>query len=111
MGASRWQVLWLVRLPGSLPSFYSGLRIAATYSVTGAIVGEFVGAYQGLGIYMETSTNSHAIPVVFATIGVTAILSLALFALVNLMERLTLPWYHASRMQDSTAPDRGYVVR
>lgn len=99
MGASRWQILWLVRLPGSLPSFYSGLRIAATYSVTGAIVGEFVGAYQGLGIYMETSTNSHAIPVVFATIVVTAILSLALFALVNLMERLTLPWYHASRMQ------------
>lgn len=100
MGASRWQILWLVRLPGSLPSFYSGLRIAATYSVTGAIVGEFVGAYQGLGIYMETSTNSHALPVVFATIGVTALLSLALFALVNLMERLTLPWYHASRVQD-----------
>lgn len=103
MGASRWQILWLVRLPGSMPSFYSGLRIAATYSVTGAIVGEFVGAYQGLGIYMETSTNSHAIPVVFATIAVTAVLSLALFALVNLMERLTLPWYHASRVQDKEA--------
>lgn len=111
MGASRWQILWLVRLPGSLPSFYSGLRIAATYSVTGAIVGEFVGAYQGLGIYMETSTNSHALPVVFATIGVTAVLSLALFALVNLMERLTLPWYHGSRTQESTTRERGYRVR
>lgn len=98
MGASRWQTLWLVRLPGALPSFFSGLRIAATYSVTGAIVGEFVGAEKGLGIHMVTSANSHAIPVVFADIFVTAVLSLALFGLVNVMERLTLPWYHASRL-------------
>lgn len=97
MGASRWQILWLVRLPGSLPAFYSGLRIAATYSVSGAIVAEFVGAYKGLGIYMMAATNSHVIPVVFATIVVTAALSLALFALVNLLERLTLPWYYAAR--------------
>lgn len=97
MGASRWQMLWLVRLPGALPAFFSGLRIAATYSVTGAIAGEFVGAEKGLGIYMLTSTNSHALPVVFATIVVTAVLSLALFALVNLIERLALPWYHAAR--------------
>lgn len=98
MGASRWQTLWLVRLPGALPAFFSGLRIAATYSVTGAIAGEFVGAYKGLGIYMVTSTNSHALPVVFATITITAILSLLLFGLVNLIERLALPWYHSSRV-------------
>jgi ABC-type nitrate/sulfonate/bicarbonate transport system permease component len=97
MGASRWQTLWLVRLPGAMPSFFSGLRIAATYSVTGAIAGEFVGAYKGLGIYMITSTNSHAIPVVFAAIVVTAVLSLVLFGIVNLVERLALPWYHSSR--------------
>ncbi|HET8840160.1 MAG TPA: ABC transporter permease [Ktedonobacteraceae bacterium] len=98
MGASHWQILWLVRLPGAMPAFFSGLRIAATYSVTGAIAGEFVGAYKGLGIYMVTSTNSHALPVVFATIGITAVLSLLLFGLVNLTERLALPWYHASRI-------------
>jgi ABC-type nitrate/sulfonate/bicarbonate transport system permease component len=97
MGASRWQILWLVRLPGALPAFFSGLRIAATYSVTGAIAGEFVGAEKGLGIYMITSTNSHALPVVFATIAITALLSLALFALVDLIERLVLPWYHQAR--------------
>lgn len=98
MGASHWQILWLVRLPGAMPAFFSGLRIAATYSVTGAIAGEFVGAYKGLGIYMVTSTNSHALPVVFATIGITAVLSLLLFGLVNLTEHLALPWYHASRI-------------
>jgi len=96
MRASRWQALWLVRLPGAMPAFFSGLRIAATYSVTGAIFGEYVGAYQGLGIYMQTSANSHAIILVFAAILVTAVLSLLLFGLVSLIERIALPWYHAA---------------
>jgi ABC-type nitrate/sulfonate/bicarbonate transport system permease component len=96
MHASRWQILWLVRLPGAMPSFFSGLRIAATYSVTGAIFGEYVGAYRGLGIYMQTAANSFAIVLVFAAILVTAVLSLALFGLVSLIERLALPWYHGS---------------
>src|SRR2546423_2617007 len=93
MRASRWQVLWLVRLPGAMPAFFSGLRIAATYSVTGAIFGEYVGAYQGLGIYMQLSVNSHAIVMVLAAILVTAELSLLLFGLVSLIERIALPWY------------------
>jgi ABC-type nitrate/sulfonate/bicarbonate transport system permease component len=96
MRASRWQALWLVRLPGAMPSFFSGLRIAATYSVTGAIFGEYVGAFQGLGIYMKTSANSHVIVLVFAAILVTAVLSLLLFGLVSLIERIALPWYHSA---------------
>jgi ABC-type nitrate/sulfonate/bicarbonate transport system permease component len=110
MGASRWQTLWLVRLPGAMPAFFSGLRIAATYSVTGAIAGEFVGAEKGLGIYMITSTNSHAIPVVFATIVITVVLSLGLFGLVNLLERLVLPWYHAARAWQAPGRQPGAVI-
>lgn len=96
MHASRWQILWLVRLPGAMPAFFSGLRIAATYGVTGAIFGEYVGAYQGLGIYMQLSVNSHAIVLVFAAILVIAVLSLLLFGLVSLIECIALPWYHGS---------------
>ncbi len=96
MRASRWQILQLVRLPGAMPAFFSGLRIGVTYSMTGAIVGEFVGAYQGLGIFMETSANSGAIDLVFAAIFVTALVSLLLFGLVSLIERIALPWYHGS---------------
>jgi ABC-type nitrate/sulfonate/bicarbonate transport system permease component len=99
MRASRWQILWLVRLPGAMPAFFSGLRIAATYSVTGAIFGEYVAAYQGLGIYMETSYNAHAIVLVFAAIVVTAILSLLLFGLISLIERLALPWYQGAHVR------------
>lgn len=97
MRASRWQIFWLVRLPGAMPSFFSGLRIAVTYSVTGAIFGEYVAAYQGLGVYMQTSFHSFAIILVFAAIVVTAVLSLALFALVSIVERIALPWYQGAR--------------
>jgi ABC-type nitrate/sulfonate/bicarbonate transport system permease component len=96
MRASRWQILRLVRLPGAMPAFFSGLRIAATYSMVGAIFGEYVGAEKGLGLYMQTSMNSHVIVLVFAAILVTAVLSLLLFGLVSLIERIALPWYHGT---------------
>ena len=96
MRASHWQILRLVRLPGAMPAFFSGLRIAVTYSVTGAIFGEYVGAEKGLGIYMQLETNSHVVVLVFAAILVTAVLSLLLFGLVSLIERIALPWYHGA---------------
>jgi len=92
MNASYWQTLWFVKLPGSLPQFFSGLKIAATYSVTGAIVGEYVGGYQGLGIYMQEVAHSHVISLVFAAITVTILLSLLLFFLVMTIERIVIPW-------------------
>ncbi len=97
MRATRWQILRLVRLPGAMPAFFSGLRIAAAYSVIGAIFGEYVGAEKGLGIYMQKAANSFATIDVFAAILVTTILSLLLFGIVSLIERLALPWYHGSR--------------
>lgn len=96
MRASRWQILCLVRLPGAMPAFFSGLRIAVTYSVTGAIVGEFVGAEKGLGLYMKLEANSFETVLVFAAILVTAALSLFLFGLVSVIERIALPWYHGA---------------
>ena len=98
MRATRWQILRLVRLPGAMPAFFSGLRIAAAYSVIGAIFGEYVGAEKGLGIYMQKAANSFATINVFAAILVTTILSLLLFGLVSLIERIALPWYHGSKV-------------
>ena len=97
MRATRWQILRLVRLPGAMPAFFSGLRIAAAYSVIGAIFGEYVGAEKALGIYMQKAANSFATIDVFAAILVTTILSLLLFGLVSLIERIALPWYHGSK--------------
>jgi ABC-type nitrate/sulfonate/bicarbonate transport system permease component len=94
MRASRRQLLLRVRLPSSLPQFFTGLKISVTYAYTAAIVAEFVGAEQGLGLYMYTA--AHAAPVetdlVFGSIIVVAMLTIVLFLLVGLAERVAMPW-------------------
>jgi len=97
MGASRWQVLRLVRLPAALPSFYSGLKVAVTYSVVGATIGEWVGGTEGLGLFMLRAKNAFRADWVFAGMLLTSILSIGLFAAVAAAERLALPWHHAFR--------------
>lgn len=97
MRPGRLQTLRLVRWPAALPSFFSGVRIAATYSVTAAIFAEYVGGFSGLGILMQSAANSRATPLVFAAILVTALLSLTIFFLVTLLERLCTPWRYGHR--------------
>ena len=97
MGASRRQIFTTVRVPAALPSFFSGLKIAVTYSVIGAIIGEWVGASVGLGIFMTRSSKSFLTDRVFAAIAITSLLSIALFAAVKVLERAALPWYFAGR--------------
>ncbi|MHB1296877.1 MAG: ABC transporter permease [Anaerolineae bacterium] len=100
MGASRWQILAKVRLPSALPSFFSGLRVAVTYSIVGAVIGEWVGASEGLGIFMLRAQRSYMTDRVFAAIVVTSALSIAMFLAISALERVALPWYHtASRSQ------------
>jgi len=100
MGASRQAILFKVRLPDALPSLFSGVRIAVTYSVVGAILGEWVGASAGLGIFMLRATNSFRTDWVFVSILITALLSLALFASVSLLERRLLGWYYRAAHQE-----------
>jgi ABC-type nitrate/sulfonate/bicarbonate transport system permease component len=97
LGASRGQLFRKLRWPAALPSFFTGLRIAATYGVIGAVFGEYVGAYEGLGIWMQLSQNSFRTDLVFAAILLAAVLSVALFWSVVVIERLAIPWYGASR--------------
>jgi len=97
MGASRRQIFTTVRVPAALPSFFSGLKIAVTYSVIGAIIGEWVGASVGLGIFMTRSSKSFLTDRVFAAIAITSLLSIVLFAAVKVLERAALPWYFAGR--------------
>lgn len=97
MGAKRGQIWRMVRLPSALPSFFSGLRIAVTYSVVGATIGEWVGGSAGLGLFMLRSKNALATDQVFVAIAITTGLSIGLFFLIYLVERALLPWYYAAR--------------
>jgi putative hydroxymethylpyrimidine transport system permease protein len=92
MGASRAQLLRLVRVPAALPSLFSGLRIAAAIAVIGAIVGEWVGASSGLGYLMTRSAAKFQTPRLYAAVFIAAALGVGLFALVSVIERVALPW-------------------
>jgi ABC-type nitrate/sulfonate/bicarbonate transport system permease component len=95
MGGSERDVFWRVRLPGALPAIFSGAKIAVTYSVIGAIVGEWVGASRGIGIYMVRAADQMLTERVFAAIVLSSLLSIALFLIVAGVERAALPWHHA----------------
>lgn len=100
-GAGSVRIFWSVRLPGALPALFSGIRIAVTYSVVGAIFGEYVGASEGLGFYIQLKQHSLSTAGVMATVAVTAVLSVALFLLTVLIERLSLPWYYIQGRQSA----------
>jgi ABC-type nitrate/sulfonate/bicarbonate transport system permease component len=92
LGASRLQTLLKVELPSALPFFFSGLRVAATVSVIGAVFGEWAGADSGLGRLVLLGNNQLQTPRVYAGIVILTMMAVGLFALVALAERLTCPW-------------------
>ena len=92
LGASRLQSLVKVELPATLPFFFSGLRIAATVSVIGAVFGEWAGADEGLGRLVLLGNNQLQTPRVYAGIVILTVMAVALFALATVAERLACPW-------------------
>ncbi len=93
MGASPRKTLWMVKLPGALPYFFSGLKVAATYSMMGAVIAEWVGAQHGMGIYMMRAYKTFSTTRVFAAILVLVMLSLVLFQGVVKLQRILVPWH------------------
>jgi ABC-type nitrate/sulfonate/bicarbonate transport system permease component len=91
-GATDGQAFRKLRWPTALPAFFTGLRIAVVYAVIGAVFGEYVGAREGLGIWMQLSQNAFRTDLVFAAILVTSVVSLALYWVVGLVRRATIPW-------------------
>jgi ABC-type nitrate/sulfonate/bicarbonate transport system permease component len=101
MGANRLEVLRHVLIPSAVPSFFAGLKIAAAYAVIGAIFGEWVGAQNGLGIFIIRSRSAYQTDQIFAAIVVIAVLSIALFVAVHLLARVASPWKYANTEGDN----------
>lgn len=99
MGASRWEIWRKARLPSALPGLFSGLRIAATYSVTGAIFGEYVSSNYGLGQYMRLAYAAAHVDQAFVAILITALLSIGLAGIVALLERVIVAWHFARQRE------------
>ncbi len=100
MGATRMQVFMRFRLPTSLPYLFSGLKVAATLAIAGAVVGEFVGADKGLGYLLLVTNSNLETALMFATILALTIIGLVFFYAVEFLEKLAIPWHVSHRVRE-----------
>ena len=91
MGAKRLQIFRIIKLPNATASF-SGLRISAAYAVVGAVVSEWLGGFEGLGVYMTRVKKAYAFDKMFAVIFLISIISLILIKAVDLLGKKAMPW-------------------
>lgn len=92
IGIRKWQLFWRLELPHAVVHLFSGLKIAASYSVLSAVVAEWLGTNKGLGSFMLISSKGFMPERVFAAVIIIVALSLTLFGLVTLAERLVIRW-------------------
>jgi len=90
--ATRWQVFTMLEVPAALPVLLGGLKIGATLSVIGAVVGEFVGADRGLGFLVNLSSGLYDTPLTFVAFLTLAAIAISLYLSVVALERLLLSW-------------------
>lgn len=86
MRATPAQILWKIRVPQAMPQFFAGLKIAAAYSVTGAVLSEWAGAQKGLGIFLTRSMKTFKTAALFADVFIIILLSLLLFFIIHYLE-------------------------
>jgi putative hydroxymethylpyrimidine transport system permease protein len=98
LGASRLRSLRSVELPASLPYLFSGLKIAATVSVIGAVFGEWAGADEGLGRLVLLANNQLETPRVYAGTVLLTLMAVGLFLAVVVAERLVCPWNRKEKL-------------
>ena len=99
MGVGKWKIFRYLKAPSALPQFFSGLRIAAAYSVVGAVISEWLGGFGGLGVYMTRVKKAFAFDKMFAVILLISALSLLLMRLVDVAERVCMPWRFLNQPQ------------
>lgn len=95
MGAGRVRIFTHLKFPAALPQFFSGLKISASYAVVGALVSEWLGGFNGLGVYMTRVKKAYAFDKMFAVILFIIIISLLLMLLVQCIRKASMPWEKA----------------
>jgi len=99
-GASGWKLFAKIRLPQALPDIFTGMKVGAALSATAAVVAEFVASDRGLGYLLLQYNGNLDTPMVFAVIFLLSLIGLAIYYVVELMERITIPW-HTSQNQSA----------
>jgi NitT/TauT family transport system permease protein len=96
-GASQWKMFAKIRLPQALPQIFTGLKVGAALAATAAVVAEFVASDKGLGYLLLQYNGNLDTPMVFATIILLSLIGLAVYYVVELIERFTIPWHVSQR--------------
>ncbi len=97
MGASKAQIFRHVKFPGALSSFFASLRISVSYAVVGAVISEWLGGFNGLGVYMTRVKKAFSFDKMFAVIFLISAISLFLMWAVNILQRISMPWEEENR--------------
>lgn len=92
MGATKQQIFYHVKFPGSLNQFFASLRISASYAVVGAVISEWLGGFSGLGVYMTRVKKAYSFDKMFAVIFLISAISLMLMWAVDILQKRCMPW-------------------
>ena len=96
VSANRLQLYMKFRLPCSLPYIFVGLKVSVTLAISGAVIGEFVGSSAGLGYIIIMSSQQFNTALAFCSMALLTLLTIGLYYLVDVLERLTIPWARLS---------------
>lgn len=97
MGATRAQILFWVKIPSAIESFFAGLKVSASYCIVGAVIAEWLGGNDGLGVYMTRVRKSFSFDKMFAVIIVITVISLILIYLVDWLQKKIMKWKMVER--------------
>lgn len=103
MGAKRIQIFRYIKLPGAMTQFFSGLKVSASYAVVGAVISEWLGGFEGLGVYMTRVKKAYAFDKMFSVIIFISVISLLLMLLISVIKRLCTPWERVTDERSQTA--------
>jgi NitT/TauT family transport system permease protein len=97
MGAPPRRIFLKLRLPNALPMIFGGLKVASALAVVGALTGEFVGSDRGLGYLLVQASGNLNTALLFATLVILSAMAMAFFYLVEMLERIAIPWHASQR--------------
>ena len=101
-GAGAVKMFFKIRLPQALPGIFTGLKVGAALSATAAIVAEFVASDRGLGYLLLQYNGNLETPMVFAIVVLLSLIGLAVYYVVEIIERITIPWHVSQQAPDVT---------
>ncbi|RKF41737.1 ABC transporter permease [Agrobacterium deltaense] len=103
MGSTRLKMFFKISLPNALPAIFASMKVSITLAVVGAVVGEFVGSNSGIGYVLQRANGNFDLPLMFSALIVLSLMGVVLFMVIDIAEKLMLPWHISNRIATAGA--------